>query len=82
MKLKVYEQLLAMNQGFDKVRRSLHALASCPAVDPGEMRRFQQLAAEARAATNSYLLARSSTSNRRDIGCLRLYTSLRLGGLA
>jgi len=56
MKLKVYEQLLAMNQGFDKVRRSLHALASCPAVDPGEMRRFQQLAAEARAATNSYLL--------------------------
>ena len=56
MKLKVYEQLLAMNEGFDQVRRSLHALASCPAVDPGEMRRFEQLAAEVRAATNSFLL--------------------------
>ena len=53
MKLKVYEQLLAMNQGFDQVRRTLHALASCPDVDRGEIHRFQQLAAEARAATNS-----------------------------
>src|SRR5260370_42402070 len=56
MKLKVYEQLLAMNQGFDQVRRSLHALARFPSVDPAELRRFEQLAAEARAATNSFLL--------------------------
>jgi hypothetical protein len=61
MKLKVYEQLLAMNQGFDQVRRTLHALASCPDVDRGEIRRFQQLAAEARAATNSFLLEALAT---------------------
>ena len=56
MKLRVFEQVLAMNQGFDQVRRSLHALAKYPALQPAEIRRFERLAAEARAATNSFLL--------------------------
>ena len=45
-----------MNQGFDQVRRSLKELAKHASLEPSEIRRFQQLTEEARAATNSYLL--------------------------
>jgi hypothetical protein len=56
MKVKLYEQLCVMNQGFDQVRRSLKELAKHSFLEPSEIRRFQQLTEEARAATNSYLL--------------------------
>jgi hypothetical protein len=56
MEVKVYEQLCVMNQGFDQVRRSLKELAKHSFLEPSEIRRFQQLTEEARAATNSYLL--------------------------
>jgi len=36
MTLKVYEHVLAMNQGFDQVLRSLKALAKYPSLQPDE----------------------------------------------
>ena len=56
MKVKIYEHLCGMNQGFDQVRRSLKALAKHSALEAAEIRRFEHLTAEACAATNSYLL--------------------------
>ena len=56
MKRRVYEHILGMNQGYDQVLRSLKALAKHPGLQRGEIRRFEQLAREVRAATNSYLL--------------------------
>jgi hypothetical protein len=56
MRRKVYEHVLEMNQGFDRVLRSLKALAKHPGLHRNEIRRFEQLARESRAATNSYLL--------------------------
>ena len=53
MKRKVYEHVLGVNQGFDQVLQSLKALAKCRGLQPGEIRRFAQLARETRAATNS-----------------------------
>jgi hypothetical protein len=56
MRRKVYEHVLEMNQGFDQVLRSLKALAKYRGLQRNEIRRFEQLARESRAATNSYLL--------------------------
>ena len=56
MKLTAYEHLFSMNQGYDQVARSLKALAKYSALKPDEIRRFEQLASEARAATNTHLL--------------------------
>ena len=56
MKITIYEHLCAMNQGFDEVRRRLKALAKYPALKPEEIRRFEQLAREGCAATNTHLL--------------------------
>ena len=56
MKLKAYEHLLLVNQGYDQVARSLKALAKYPALRPDEIAQFAQLAEEARAASNSHLL--------------------------
>ena len=56
MKRKVYEHVWEMNQGFEQVLRSLKALDKCGGLQPGEIRRFEQLARENCAATNSYVL--------------------------
>jgi hypothetical protein len=56
MTLKVYEHVLAMNQGFDQVLRSLKALAKYPSLQPDEVHRCAQLAREARAVANSHVL--------------------------
>ena len=48
--------MLAMNRGYDLVVRSLRALAKDPALKPDEIRRFQEMASETCAATNSHLL--------------------------
>src|SRR5436190_15715780 len=53
MKWKVYEHVLEMNRGFEQVRTSLQALAKYPGLQRGEIRRFEQLARENCAATNS-----------------------------
>ena len=52
-KVKVYEHVLEMNRGFEQVRTSLKALAKYPGLQRGEIRRFEQLARESCAATNS-----------------------------
>ena len=54
--LKAYEHLFAMNQGYEQVARSLRALAKYPALKPEEIRRFEELARESCAATNTHLL--------------------------
>ncbi len=56
MKEKVYEHVLGMNQGYEQVLRSLKALAKYPGLQADEIRRFAQMAREARAATNSFVL--------------------------
>jgi hypothetical protein len=56
MKRKVCEHVLGVNHGFDLVLHSLKELAKHPGLKRGEIRRFEQLARESRAATNSYLL--------------------------
>jgi hypothetical protein len=71
MKVKIYRYLCAMNEGFDQVRRSLQALAKHAPFDPGEMRRFEQLTAETRAATNSYVLEKLEAKESDEAG--RLY---------
>ena len=53
---KFYQQLSEMNDGYELVRKNLKALAKHAALDPREVRRFMDLAAESCAATNSYLL--------------------------
>src|SRR5437016_6205704 len=52
-KVKVYEHVLEMNRGFEHVLTSLKALAKYPGLQRGEIRRFEQLARENCAATNS-----------------------------
>ena len=56
MKLKAYEHLCSMSQGYAQVACSLKALAKYPALRPEEIAQFAQLAEETRAATNSHLL--------------------------
>ena len=56
MQRKVYEALCAMNQGYEQVRRSLKVLARHSDLEREEVHRFEQLAQEVCAATNSYLL--------------------------
>ena len=70
MKRKVYEHVLEMNRGFEQVRRSLKALAKYPGLQRGEIRRFEQLARESCAATNSYLLESLGRLETADAGRL------------
>lgn len=56
MKQSAYRHLCAMNEGFGQARRSLKALSHHANLHSGEIRRFERLAAEVCAATNSYLL--------------------------
>jgi len=51
MKLRVYEHLLALNAGFDQVRRTMRALGRHRSFDSSELARFSDLSEEARAAT-------------------------------
>ena len=69
-KVKVYEHVLEMNRGFEHVRTSLKALAKYPGLHCGEIRRFEQLARENCAATNSYLLESLGRLETADAGHL------------
>jgi hypothetical protein len=42
MKLKAYEHVFLVNQGYDQVARSLKALARYPALRPDEIAQFAQ----------------------------------------
>ena len=55
MDLPVYEQLLAVNAGFEQVRRALAALGQREGFERGEIARFGAIAQEARAAIASYV---------------------------
>ena len=54
MDLPVYEHLLAVNAGFEQVRRALAALGQREGFKRGEIVRFGAMAEEARAAIASY----------------------------
>ena len=56
MKLPVYKHLFEINAGFDQVIRGLAAFRKNDAFLARELDRFSELAKEARAATNSYLI--------------------------
>ena len=70
-KVKVYEHVLEMNRGFEQVRTSLQALAKYPGLQRGEIRRFEQLARENCAATNSFVL--ESLARRETAAAGRLF---------
>jgi len=76
MKWKVYEHVLEMNRGFEQVRTSLQALAKYPGLQRGEIRRFEQLARENCAATNSFLL--ESLGRRETAAAGRLFVKRRV----
>ena len=57
MKLQVYKHLLAVNAGFDQVIRGLAALRKHGSFHRRELDHYSALSKEARAATNSYLIA-------------------------
>ena len=70
MTLKVYEHLLAMNEGFNQVQRHLKALAKYPGLQPDEVHRCAQLAREARAVANSHVLEELARLETADAGRL------------
>jgi hypothetical protein len=51
----MYEQLVALNAGFEEVRRALRKLRSLGSFDSAERAHLSALSEEARAASNSYL---------------------------
>jgi hypothetical protein len=51
----VYEQVMAIQGGFEQAAVGLRELRKCGGVEKSEIERFSNLAAEARAATLSYL---------------------------
>jgi hypothetical protein len=53
---QVYQQLWELDEGFAQVHRALNGLQSSPGLHTNELARYGALAAEARAATLSYLL--------------------------
>jgi hypothetical protein len=55
MNLAIYEHLLAVNTGFEQVRRALSATAQNRRFERGEIARFHALAEETRAAITSYI---------------------------
>jgi hypothetical protein len=55
MTVRIYEHLAALNVGFDRVRRSLAALARHREFDRAALKQFSERAEEVRASMNSYL---------------------------
>jgi hypothetical protein len=68
VKLPVYKRLLEVNAGFDQVIRGLAALRKNDAFLAKEIDRFSELAKEARAATNSYLIGVIEHSETKEAG--------------
>ena len=55
MKLPVYEQVLAINAGFEQVRRGFRALRRTRGFEKSAIERFSEQAEENRAAAMSYI---------------------------
>jgi hypothetical protein len=68
VKLSVYKHLLEVNTGFDQVVRGLAALRRNDIFLTKELDRFSALAKEARAATNSYLIAEMAEVETHEAG--------------
>jgi len=68
MKLTVYRNLLDINAGFDQVTRGLAALRKTDAFPVKQLDRFSELAKEARASTNSYLIGVLEREETREAG--------------
>jgi hypothetical protein len=68
LKLDIYQHLLRLNAGHDQVMRSLAALRKHGIFESGELARFSALSKEARAATNSYLLAAMEIAETNEAG--------------
>jgi hypothetical protein len=68
VKLPVYKNLLEINAGFDQVVRGLAALRKDDAFVAKEIDRFAELAKEARASTNSYLIGVLEREETREAG--------------
>ena len=68
MKLPVYKHLFEINAGFDQVVRGLAALREDRHFLARELDRYSDLTKEARAATNSFLLAELELAETKDAG--------------
>jgi len=68
LKLNIYQNLLCLNAGYDQVMRSLAALGKHGIFENGEVARLSALSKEARAATNSYLLAAMEIAETNEAG--------------
>jgi hypothetical protein len=55
MKRRVYEHVLAINAGFEQVRRGFRALGRIPGFERSAIERFGEQAEETRAAAMSYI---------------------------
>ena len=72
---QVYQQLWELEEGFARVHRVLNKMRSIPGFHPPEIARYSALAAEARAATLSYLLEIVGEAESKEAG--RLFRSRR-----
>lgn len=69
-RVSVYERLFRMNAGFDAVLQNLRALRKHASLRREQVRRFEELAVETRAAANSYLLETFATQETEEAGRL------------
>jgi hypothetical protein len=68
VKLPVYKHLFEINAGFDQVARGLAALRENRHFLARELDRYSELAKEARAATNAFLLSALEQAETREAG--------------
>ena len=70
MSVDPFECLLRINRGFAEVLEGLRALRKQRGFEPEQVRRFEQLAQETRAATNSHLLGVLESQETNEAGRL------------
>ena len=68
MKLDIYQHLLSINAGYERVIRSLAALRKYGVFHAGELARFSALSKETRAATNSFLVGAMEMTETTEAG--------------
>ena len=68
VKLRADEELLAVNAAYDQIRRALDRLRRVSGFDVAELARLSEMAAEARAVTNSALLGVLETAETAEAG--------------
>ena len=70
---QVYQQLWELDEGFAQVHRVLNKMRLIPGIHPTEIAGYSALAAEARAATFSYLLEIVGDAESKEAGLLFRY---------